>query len=142
MVVWQVRAARKIAVMQNTMNSIDSERRDTLRAQADIRIATYAHNLGYFEPIPTEAVAPLLEDEDALEAVWNYLNWWERVALGVNMGAYDEEMCRRRFRRVLVGTYRKYEPIILARRKTSRIYVELQDLAERWERAAERDRNA
>ena len=131
---FQIRESRRIAVVQNAITGIDSEYLLTLEHTLKERLSKFTDMTTWDAVISEEEGLKILANEPAETAMWNYLNWWERVAVGINMGAYNEPMLRRRYGSGLVRVYRRYEKIIDVRRREHRtMYSELEITATRWE---------
>lgn len=132
--VFQLRETRRVSVIQNTVTSIDVAERDKLYAAAKEALRK---ELGIEHDedrrLTAEDAARILGNAPAKKAVFDYLNWWERVSACLNLNAFDHALCSRRFGGMLVGAYESFEPLILARQnKYKRAYIELQERARSW----------
>lgn len=134
LVFWQVRKAKEVAVMQNTLAFIDSESREHLHLRLCEALAPFFDHRASYAIVDAETSEKIRESRHATDALEAYLNWWERVAVSIELKAFDEKMCRARFGRLLVSSYRRYEGVILEWRKPwPTCYVSLEKIAKKWE---------
>ena len=139
-IVYQIKSSRRIAVFQNTLMAINSMDRESLQAKLTESLESLGIDNDWTVPLSeglaSDQVRSILQNKKALNALWAYLSWWERVAVGINMGAFDEEMCRLRFGSLLICTYRRFEPLISERRNQQPLsYEQLEEVTVRWEDA-------
>ena len=71
----------------------------------------------YGTKITQEQAISLIEDRDEATKINRVLNIYERMALGVNLGAYDIKVLNRMVRFNLISNYERFEEYIVARRK-------------------------
>ncbi|WP_187775412.1 DUF4760 domain-containing protein [Kosakonia radicincitans] len=132
-IVYNVRTARKT----QTANFLFESRQDAQYSES-LHVLKQVHRSGksfrsYVFPAEGRAIT---EDEMAERRKFQYiLNFYERVAVSIREGIYDERMIKRTSFTTVVETYEIAEPLIKAIRediKSETTYQEFEWLVKRW----------
>ncbi|WP_431296146.1 DUF4760 domain-containing protein [Rahnella sp. PAMC 25559] len=132
-IVYNVRIAKKT----QTAIFLFESRTDTRYAQS-LKILKKVHSSGksFRSFVFPPAGSPLTEEEIRECSKFQYiLNFYERVAVTIQSGIYDEDMIKRTSYSTVIDTWNIAEPLIKALReemKSTNTYQEFEWLAGRW----------
>lgn len=135
--------SRRLARLQHTMAYMGEAERSTRRVLKDRVRDVLSPIFDIYDmerqgSMSNEQVLYIHNNKEPREAVWDYLNYFETMALASNMGALEVEMLARwnstQFRRIL----RAWWPLIVETRggQLGKSYLELQRFAKRLDELA------